>query len=210
MQNPALTPSTKPSSLTDWARLWSKAWLDPLAVWANRIGMTPDWITVAGFLGHVGASILAAYGYFTWAGVLIGLTAPLDALDGALARLQGSSSKWGAFLDSTLDRFSEAVLLLGVLIYFAQRAQTLVVVAVFAAFVGAILVSYTRARAEALGFDCKVGWFSRLERYLVLTPALLFQIPQIGMYILAIFANFTAMQRMHHVWRQAQNQKSLS
>ena len=149
----------------------------------------------------MGASLLAR-GDFVWGGVLILLMGPIDALDWATARVRGDFSPWGAFVDSTVDRWSESVIMLGLLIYYANRAGTQEVVLVLFALVGSLMVSYTRARAEALGFSASVGVLTRLERYLVLSPALVFSHPEIALWIIAPLANITAVQRILHVRRQ--------
>ena len=168
-----------------------------------KLGLHPDTVTLLGLAGHAGAAYLAAIGKMSWAGVVILLTAPLDALDGAMARLKGNASKFGAFLDSVTDRYAEMFIFGGLLLYYIHLEDTLGCILVYLSVAGSIMVSYTRARAEALGFTAKIGIFSRVERYLVLIPALLFQIPRIGLWILAIFTNFTAIQRVIHVRRQA-------
>ncbi len=134
---------------------------------------------------------------------MILLTAPLDALEGAMATLRGQSSQFGAFLDSVTDRYSELFLFGGLLIFYSQHHDLSGSILVYAAAAGSIMVSYIRSRAETLGFSAKIGLLSRLERYIILVPALLLNYPKIALWILAIFANFTALQRVWHVRRQA-------
>jgi len=142
-------------------------------------------------------------GYPRLAGVLLIIFGPLDAIDGLLARRSGQQTKFGAFLDSTLDRFSEIAIFVGLLFYLqGQKAFGDIVVA-FLALTGSLMVSYTRARAVALGFECKIGLLTRFERLLILTIALLFKVLGPVLLLLAVFTNFTALQRILYVWRQA-------
>ncbi len=128
---------------------------------------------------------------------------PLDAVDGALARKAGVVGKFGAFLDSVVDRYDEMILLAGVLYYFQTQAYTLGVMLTYAALCGSVLVSYTRARAEGLGFSGKAGIFSRIERAVVLILGLVFNQLFISVGIIAILANVTALQRIFFVWKQS-------
>jgi phosphatidylglycerophosphate synthase len=130
------------------------------------------------------------------------LSGPFDALDGALARAANLESRFGAFLDSFLDRYADASVMLG-LIYWASRQDRhgLVVLSALA-LVGSIMVSYARARAEGLGMSCSVGLFTRLERFLVLVLTLFTGQLSFGISVLAALSNLTAFQRLHHVHRQ--------
>lgn len=131
-----------------------------------------------------------------------------DAIDGALARLGERTSRFGAFLDSTLDRFSEAVIYLGLFIYFLGQDDTLALVLVFVTVVGSLMVSYTRARAEGIGVPLKAGLFTRFERIFLLVVGLLFnQLIIVALGLLALFSNLTALQRMYLVWRITDGEK---
>jgi CDP-diacylglycerol--glycerol-3-phosphate 3-phosphatidyltransferase len=164
-----------------------------------RAGVSPNVLTIVGFLAMVGVAWVLAQGYERWAGVLIVAVGLFDALDGALARSTGQTSRFGAFLDSTLDRFAEIALYLGLL--YLYRGDTLASVLVYLSITGSLMVSYTRARAEGLGLECKVGFFTRLERLGVLVLGLLLERTILALVVLAIFSNLTALQRMWHVWR---------
>jgi CDP-diacylglycerol--glycerol-3-phosphate 3-phosphatidyltransferase len=188
---------------TDRLRELFKSVIDPAASFLLKIGLTPDAVTVLGLAGHAGAAVLAAYGKFTWAGLVILLLAPMDALDGAMARQKGGGSKFGAFFDSVIDRYSELFLYGGLLIYFAAHGHILGIILSYLAAMGSLMVSYTRARAEGLGFTAKTGLLSRVERYIILIPALIAHIVLIGLGILAFFTNFTAVQRIISVKKQA-------
>lgn len=177
--------------------------LDGIAGFLLRLGLTPNHITLLGLLGNIGAAILIGMGVLRWAGLLAGLMAPLDAVDGAMARLRGTSSKFGAFFDSTIDRYDELILLAGLAFHFYNIGSLAGVMLTFAAAIGSVMVSYTRARAEALGFQASVGILTRVGRAIVLVIGLLFAqaLPSVG--IIAILANITAIQRIFAVWRQS-------
>jgi CDP-diacylglycerol--glycerol-3-phosphate 3-phosphatidyltransferase len=129
--------------------------------------------------------------------------APIDALDGTMARLRGESSNFGAFVDSVTDRYSELVLFLALIIFYAQQAEWLNCIIVYLAAAGSILVSYVRSKAESLGYEAKVGILTRLERYVVLVPTLVLNIPMVGLWIIAVMANVTAIQRIVYIRKQA-------
>ena len=132
---------------------------------------------------------------------------PLDALDGTMARLRGEASNWGAFVDSVSDRYSELIILGGLLYYYADQSNMLGVMLVFAAAAGSVLVSYTKARADLLKFDANTGILTRMERYMILAPGLILGyfypvILLISIAIIAILANITAFQRIWKVRKQ--------
>ena len=190
-------------SLTDRLRSLFKWVLDPIGAFLNRIGLTPNTITMLGLVGSIVAAFFLANGNMLWGGLIVLVTWPIDALDGTMARLRGEPTDFGGFVDSVTDRYSELVIYAGLLYYFLEQANTLASMLVFAAAFGSILVSYTRARAEALDFEAKIGALTRVERYLVLAPGLIFNFPLVAMWIIAILANFTALQRIWYVRQQA-------
>ena len=190
-------------TFTDMVRVWLKGILDPIGQFLNRIGLTPNMITMTGLVGHILAAAAAANGRISTAGWLIFFLGPVDALDGTMARLRGESSQWGAFVDSVVDRYSELFIFGGLIYYFSVQGSTNGVLFAYLAASGSVLVSYVRARAQSLGFDTKVGLFSRFERYLVLVPSLVFNFPLIGLAILAIGSHLTALQRVIAMRRQA-------
>jgi CDP-diacylglycerol--glycerol-3-phosphate 3-phosphatidyltransferase len=128
---------------------------------------------------------------------------PIDALDGTMARLRGEASDFGAFVDSVSDRYSELIIYGGLLYHFLTEGNPLGGMLVFGAAAGSVLVSYVKARAEGLGYQAKVGLLTRVERYLVLAPSLVFNQLYIGLGILAVFANITALQRIWYVRKHA-------
>ncbi|MFM8321208.1 MAG: CDP-alcohol phosphatidyltransferase family protein [Chloroflexota bacterium] len=196
-----------PATLTDQARVVFKGVLDPLGAFFNRLGLTPNAMTLLGLAGNVVGALLLARGEMTIGGLVILLMGPVDALDGTMARLRGMAGHFGAFVDSVTDRYSELVIFAGLLYYYAAAGDSLSVMAVFAAAAGSVLVSYVRSRGQSLGWDTKIGILTRMERYLVLAPSLIFNFPSVGVWIIAIFANITALQRIVDIRRQAYEKK---
>jgi CDP-diacylglycerol--glycerol-3-phosphate 3-phosphatidyltransferase len=190
-------------------RVVFKGILDPIGTFFNRLGIYPNTMTLLGLAGNVIGAILLAMGHMTIGGIIVLLMGIVDTLDGTMARLRGMPSEFGAFIDSVSDRYSELFIFGGLLYYFLQKGDWLSVLMIFAAASGAVMVSYVRARAASLGMDTKVGFLSRFERYLLLAPSLIFRIPMIGIWIIAIFANITAIQRILDVRRQAQEQNKI-
>jgi CDP-diacylglycerol--glycerol-3-phosphate 3-phosphatidyltransferase len=123
-----------------------------------------------------------------------------------MARLRGEPKPFGAFVDSVTDRYSELVIFLGLLLYYNQQGDAISTLGVYLAAAGSVLVSYVRARAQSLGYEAKVGILTRVERYAVLAPTLILGIPLVGIWIVAVLANFTALQRIIHVRRVAHAQ----
>ena len=200
---------TQPGTFSDLARARLKGILDAAARFLDSLGVTPNMLSLLGFAGQVLGAILVAIGSLSAAGFVLLFLSPLDALDGSLARLRGEASKFGAFFDSVLDRYSELLLFAGFLVYFLGRFDQNMALWTFAAAAGSILVSYTRARGEALGFEVRRGLLTRFERYLIIIPTLIFAVPKFGIIMIAILANFTAIQRFIHVRRQALEQENI-
>jgi CDP-diacylglycerol--glycerol-3-phosphate 3-phosphatidyltransferase len=186
----------------DRMRLVFKDIIGQITTFLMRSGIKPNNITTLGLLGNIGAAILIGYGHITIGGLLALFAGACDSLDGSLARARGEVTEWGAFVDSITDRYSEMVLLFGLQIYFMTQQNWIAMLLVYLAAAGSVMVSYVKARAEGLGYQAKVGILTRFERYLVLVPCLIFNIPVIGIWVIAIFANFTALQRIYYVRRQ--------
>ena len=195
--------ATPRKTFTDYLRLWFKWFLDPLGGFFNRLGITPNMMTMLGLLGNTVGAFYLARGDMLTGGLWIALMTPVDALDGTMARLRGESSDWGAYVDSVSDRYSELIIYSGLLYHFLKLGEPIGGMLTFGAAAGSVLVSYVKARAEGLGYEAKVGLLTRVERYLVLAPSLIFNQLYIGLGILAIFANITALQRVWHVRRHA-------
>ena len=175
--------------------------IQPLAVALARAGVQANWLTYAGFILNLGVALLIAQGWLMLAGVLFLLCNALDFLDGAVARAAGTAGRYGAFLDSVLDRYSEAVVFVGLLVWFARVDDLPALAATALALVGSFMVSYCRARAEGLGLDCEVGLLQRPERVVVLGVGLI--VADYALFpvliVLAGLTNMTAAQRMRHV-----------
>ncbi len=196
--------------VTDWVRRWSGSILIPIARFVSWTGISPNGITLIGFALTVAVAFLLAMGYFPLAGALLIVAAFFDGIDGALARLLNRVTRFGAFLDSTTDRFSEAALFLGLLIYYYRQGAGVEVILCYLTIIGSLMVSYTRARAEGLGVPLREGLFTRLERMVALIAGLLLSpwIPfWIALGLLAVLSNFTALQRIWLVWRATRESK---
>lgn len=205
------SPTTRKErrTLTDHLRILTAGFIDPIVSLLARLKLSPDLLTILGMAAHILFAWLIIDGQMRLAGVAVALLSPLDALDGALARkLNRTQSKFGAFFDSTLDRLAEIILYAGYILYFANEEMSLIVAVAYLALTGSLMVSYTRSRAEALGYSCKVGVLSRVERYIVIVVSLLLMAPEYGLIILAAGTYFTTGQRMIHVWKQAHNNES--
>jgi CDP-diacylglycerol--glycerol-3-phosphate 3-phosphatidyltransferase len=170
--------------------------------------LTPNAISMAGLVGNVVAAVLITQRYFFLAGVAFVLGSVMDTLDGRYSRMSGKGSAFGAFLDSTLDRIEEGVVLAACAAYFSDRGDDLAVAAVVITVLGSLMVSYTRARAEALGVECKVGLATRPVRVVILSAGLLFargaslgdfELLAPAIYVMAVLTSFTVLQRVLHV-----------
>ena len=167
-----------------------------------KAGVSPNALTVFGFVTTLAVAWVLSTGRFFLGGFLVLLTGSLDFLDGALARYTGRSTVFGAFLDSTLDRFSDAALFLGWLAYYASQGSYHQILLVGAAVMGSLVTSYARARAEGLGLKDEVGLFTRTERIILLAIGLIANQMLVILWIIAVLSNFTALHRIFHVWRQ--------
>jgi CDP-diacylglycerol--glycerol-3-phosphate 3-phosphatidyltransferase len=205
-----LTQSTeqKKLSFSDRMRVWFRWYYIPIAEFLNRLGIRPNTVTIIGLTGTMGCAVLIALGKLSWAGILLLLMGPVDVMDGALARLRNEASDWGAFVDSVTDRYAELFIYLGFLIHYMLLGNQLGIILTYLAAAGSVLVSYVKARADASKLDANVGVLTRVERYLVLIPGLMFSglfppLALIALTIIAVFANFTALQRIFRVRRDA-------
>lgn len=170
--------------------------LAPLVRTLAMLGVTPLALSLVGVAGNVGAGLLVARGALLAGGILTLLASALDMLDGALARATGRASRIGALLDSTLDRVSEAAVLGGVLAYALRRGDDEQAMLAFVVVVGSLMVSYVRARAEALGLTLTDGLFTRAERVVVLSAALMLGWLRLALWLLAVLTVLTAVQRL--------------
>ncbi len=167
-----------------------------------RLGFTPNLLTIIGVVLNLGVAIVIGAMISLVYYLLLLVASAFDMLDGAVARATGLTSDFGGFLDSTLDRYSEALVFGGLLIYLLDTKDSEIgAILVFVATVGALLISYARARAEAAGYKASVGLVARPERVILLALCLLIGKPLWALWILAVATHLTALTRIVHVWR---------
>src|SRR5512135_621051 len=194
--------TSRPTSLSERLRPAIAFILEPIARSLLKLHLTADAVTLAGLVLAVGVGVAAANGQLLLSGILMLLSGPMDALDGAVARLSGSThNKFGAFFDSTCDRYAEGFVLLGLALYAGSVNDQRLVLLAFVALWGSLLISYTRARAEGLGIECKVGLFTRMERFVLISLMLVLNQILVGLIILAVLTHITALQRIVFVYR---------
>lgn len=191
----------KQHTLTDWVRLYTGGLTNRLGHQLHALGIHPDFITTLGLATVAIAAIFIAQGEFFWAAIIMIAGMPLDALDGAVARAMQRTNKFGAFLDSTLDRYADGFIFMGFATYFSDQGDQTMMLVSMAALLGSILVSYTRARSEGLDIDCKVGLMTRMERVFILLAMLLTGYVTVGLWVLAVGTHFTVLQRGWRVYQ---------
>jgi CDP-diacylglycerol--glycerol-3-phosphate 3-phosphatidyltransferase len=178
---------------------------DP-AVWLlKKTPLTPDSLTWIGLLIAIGAGVLAGTAHLFAAGWVIAFSGIFDLLDGALARATNRTTRFGAVLDSTLDRVAEAVVSLGLLVYYLNQSSFAGLMLVGLGMIGGQMVSYIRARAEGMGLKCEIGVFTRPERVVILSLGLLLArfnpVLLIALGLIAVLSWITAGQRLYHIWK---------
>jgi CDP-diacylglycerol--glycerol-3-phosphate 3-phosphatidyltransferase len=176
--------------------------LEPLARWLTGLRVLPNHVTTAGLGANLLAAGLIVADQLALAGVAWLLAGGLDLLDGALARSQGKATRFGAFLDSTVDRISEGVVFSAIAYRFAVLDEPVNAALVVLALLGSLLVSYTRARTEALGARCKVGLVTRPERVLLLAVGLCLNLLPVVIYLLVSLTAVTVVQRIRHAFQE--------
>lgn len=178
-----------------------RSWTDPVGLVLFRLKLRPNHLTLCG----LGVSLLAAAcfvaGRTRLAGLLVILAGLFDFFDGSLARASGQVTPFGGFLDSVIDRYSDLIVLLGIVVLFARTPHARGAVIAMAGLVGSVMVSYTRARAESIGVSCTVGMMERPERMICLIVGAVFDLLEPALWVLAILANLTALQRIAFTWR---------
>jgi CDP-diacylglycerol--glycerol-3-phosphate 3-phosphatidyltransferase len=194
-------PRAQQQTLTERLRAAFRPLVEGVARGVMRLGLGADILTVLGALVTGAAGYFAARGQYVMAGLVIALGGPFDALDGTVARLRGSETRFGAMLDSTLDRYAEALIFVGLGYHMARGGQWVGLILSFVALFGSVMVSYSRARSEGLGVANKGGLMSRVERLVVLALALLTGQVMIGLWLLAILTHVTVAQRVWRVYR---------
>jgi CDP-diacylglycerol---glycerol-3-phosphate 3-phosphatidyltransferase len=197
---PSLLPRRPPS--------W---FVDPAVSFLSGIGVTPNMLTVFGVAGNVVAAVLAGYGEFLAAGVVMLAFSALDFLDGALARATGQATDFGSVFDAVMDRVSEAAVLFGLLVWFSDRGDRTEELLIFGAMIGSFLVSYVKARAEVIGVPLRGGLFPREARVALLSIGLIIagivdeDVLTWVLWALAWLSLLTAAQRLWIVWRATRN-----
>ena len=183
---------------------------EPVARAVARTGITPNGMTALGLVGNLVAAWLAAERRWLAAGLVMLVGSGLDLLDGALARATGRTTRFGAIFDAVLDRYSEAAVLFGLLVYFERRDDLLQVGLIYVAVAGSVLVSLVRARAEVDGIQMREGLFTRAERVVLTAVALIAghwapPAVTIALWVLAVLSSLTALQRVYYSWKLARS-----
>ena len=204
-------PATDPESGRGPGSERAPAGSERRGIYRNKLiesRLTPNAISLTGFVLNVVAALLIWQTEFFWGGVAFIIGSIMDTLDGAYSRMSAKGTPFGAFLDSTLDRIEEGIVLTGVAVWFTKEQNEAAVAAVVIAVLASLVVSYTRARAEALGVECKVGIATRAIRVVILSVGLVFAslgALEPAVYLLAGLSSFTVVQRIFHVRRQLLN-----
>jgi CDP-diacylglycerol--glycerol-3-phosphate 3-phosphatidyltransferase len=192
----------QPVTLTDRIRALSAGVINHAGQAVYGLGIHPDTITIAGLVVVAIGSFFIARGQFQLGGILLLLSLPLDALDGAVARAMQRKDRRGAVLDSTLDRYADGFIFGSLAYYFASVLQPENLLLTMAALIGTYVVSYVRARAGEADLSVKIGLFSRFERVVVLLLMLLIPtLLNVGLWVLAIGTNLTGLQRLWYVYQ---------
>ncbi len=177
--------------------------LDSLVAWLSNLHINPNVLTLIGLLINIFAMVLFAKGIFLWAGLVILFAGIFDIVDGEVARRTQRVTKFGAFFDSVIDRYSDLLLLLGLIIWYAKINRIFYVGLTGLVLIGSVLTSYARARAESLIPACKVGFLERPERVVLLIIGSLFDRMPAVLWVMAILSNWTVSQRIWYTWREA-------
>jgi soluble lytic murein transglycosylase len=173
-----------------------RQWSDPVGRALFRLRLRPNHLTVIGLVVSFFAAAGFIAGHVRWAGGLLVLAGLCDLLDGALARVSGQVTAFGAFLDSVIDRYSDIIVLLGIVVLFARTPNARGALVAMAGLVGSVMVSYTKARAESIGVECNVGLMERPERMICLVAGAVLDRLELALWVLAILSNVTALQRI--------------
>ena len=197
------------SSISDWCREKARPALMPVVRWFDLMGLRPNDVTLFGLMCYALCGIAVASGHLVTAASIIVIFGPLDVIDGMLARETGRVTAFGAFLDSVTDRYAEFFVFLGLLAYVILHLNAGLAggMLVLMAWTGSFMVSYVRARAESVGFECSVGMFTRFERMVMLAGIMLTGWIYEGMLVLAVCTHFTAIQRIMHVYHLSEKKE---
>ena len=183
------------------ARAWSARIIEPIARFLGSLGLSPNAVTILGFFLTVAVAGVLASGRLLLSGLLLMVTLAFDAVDGTLARITGQTTRFGAFLDSTLDRWAEVAMFVAIVWVYLQANDNLGVILAVIALSMSLLVSYTRARAEGVGLECKEGILTRFERMVILILGLIAGQLIWALAIIAALAGITAVQRILVTWQ---------
>ncbi len=183
--------------------------LDTISDRLNKHGINPAHLTLGGLIINALGCLLYAYGRFLTGSLIILIAGLFDMLDGALARSSGKATKFGAFIDSVVDRYSDFLIFGGLLIYFSRVGDSSAVALVLVVIAGTLLTSYTKARAESLIPQCNVGWIERPERIIIICLGGIFQFLFPALWILAFTTHLTALQRIYYTWRETEGKELL-
>lgn len=188
--------------------------IDAIVRGLARSRINPNVLTFLGLLMNIGCGVLFGYGMFFKAGLLMILANIFDMFDGQVARLRGRVTRFGAFFDSVIDRYSDIIVFVGIMVFYARNTgghSTLLVALTGLALVGSVMISYSRARAESLDIACKVGFLERPERVVLLiigsltevdvVSPFLHKMPQV-LWVLAVLSHWTVVHRIYHTWRE--------
>jgi CDP-diacylglycerol--glycerol-3-phosphate 3-phosphatidyltransferase len=176
--------------------------LDKIVSLLTLVKINPNILTFLGVLISLWAAFMFGYGSLLGGGLVIILAGLFDMLDGAVARVSRSETRFGAFYDSVIDRYSDVIILQGLLVYYARHQMLGYVVLVGVVIMGAVLTSYTRARAESLIPSCKVGFMERPERIVLLIIGGLANRMEAVLWILAVLGNWTVISRIYYTWKE--------
>ena len=189
------------------ARVWSARLIEPIARFLGSLGLSPNAVTILGFFLTVAVAGVLATGRLLLAGLLLIVTLAFDSVDGTLARISGQTTRFGAFLDSTLDRWAEVAMFVAIVWLYLRTDNDLGVILAVLALSMSLLVSYTRARAEGIGLECKEGILTRFERMVILILGLVAGQLIWALAIIAALAGTTAVQRILVTWQGAKATK---
>ncbi len=189
------------ASISEKIKLSTEPMLLPIVRILMQFNIHPNVITLLCLAGFLISALFIAQGKFLMAGLILLVFAPLDAIDGLLARTGNKVTKFGAFLDSTMDRYGEIFLFLAFTYYFILKGSIAGIVISFLGITGSLMVSYTRARAEGIGLSCKIGWFTRFERITLIILSLILETIFIALTLLAFLTHLTALQRIWYVYK---------
>ena len=165
--------------------------------------VNPNLLTLLGLVINIFAAVLFGKGMFTWAGLVVLFAGIFDMVDGEVARRTGRVTKFGAFFDSVIDRYSDVVLLLGLVVWYAKLDRIFYAGLVVMSLIGSIMTSYTRARAESLIPACKVGFLERPERIVLMIIGALSNRMGVAMWVMAVLSNWTVSQRIWYTWQES-------